>query len=465
MVGAGPAGLTAALELTRHGISPRVLERDGLPGGLARTEAYRGYRFDMGGHRFFTKVPEIADLWKDILGDDFRKRPRLSRIYYKGRFFQYPLQVQDTLMKLGLVEAARILASYGWAQLLPRRPETSFEDWVSNRFGRRLFRTFFKSYTEKVWGVSCAELRAEWAAQRIKDLSVGSLLRQVLLSQGRRSTSLIEEFHYPRLGPGMMWERTAERVVEAGGSVEFGLEVEALAHEEGRIRSVRLRDAAGRRVTAAGTDFILSMPLSDFISRLSPPPEPSVLAAARGLRYRDFLTVGLVVRRARLFPDNWIYVHEPGVAVARIQNYSNWSEDMSPDPSRTSLGLEYFCNEGDSLWNRTDEDLVRMARAELESIGLARAEDVEDGCVFRIGKAYPLYDVECAGHVATLRAFLAGFSNCQLVGRNGLHRYNNQDHSMVTGLLAVRNALFGAGHDLWSVNTDEEYHETRSGRA
>jgi protoporphyrinogen oxidase len=455
--------LTAALELVRHGLRPRVLEQSEQVGGLARTESYRGFRFDMGGHRFFTKAPDIEALWRELLGDDFLKRPRLSRIYYRKRFFRYPLQVLDTLRKLGLVEAFLILASYGWAQIFPRRPETTFEDWVTNRFGRRLFKTFFESYTEKVWGVSCSELRAEWAAQRIKDLSVKTLLRQILSRGGRQVTSLIEEFHYPRLGPGMMWERAAERIRDGGGSVELGTQVMAIQHAAGRVTGVRVSTPTGERVIT-GTDFIASMPISELIAGLEPKAPEVVGEAAARLRYRDFLTVCLIVSRRDLFPDNWIYVHETAVRVARIQNFKNWSPDMTPDPSKTTLGFEYFCSEGDALWSLPDAELLAIARAEIAAIGLARAEEVEDGCVFRVPKAYPLYDADYAGHLAVLRGFLNGFANCQMVGRNGLHRYNNQDHSMLTGLHAVRNALQGGTKDLWSVNTDPEYIEEAAAR-
>jgi protoporphyrinogen oxidase len=460
IVGGGPAGLSAAIELLRHGRRPHVIERSDQVGGLARTESYGGFRFDMGGHRFFTKVPEIAALWREILGADFLRRPRLSRIYYRKRFFKYPLQAFDTLQQLGLLEAMRILASYVWARIPPRRPEVTFEDWVTNRFGRRLFKTFFESYTEKVWGVSCTELQAEWAAQRIKDLSMTTLMRQILTRRGRTVTSLIEEFHYPRLGPGMMWERAADMIRREGGVVALGARVVGVHHDGGRVTAVRTRSETGEENTIRGTDFIASMPISDFIACLTPPPPSRILEAAASLRYRDFLTVCLVIGRRDLFPDNWIYVHEPGVRVARIQNFKNWSPDMSPDPEKTSLGLEYFCREGDALWNLPDADLVTLARNEIESIGLARGSDVEGGCVFRVRQAYPLYDEACARHVAVLRDFADGLANCQMVGRNGLHRYNNQDHSMMTGLLAARNSLFGKTFDLWTVNTDGEYHES-----
>jgi len=458
VIGGGAAGLTAALELVRQGLIPLVLEQAERVGGLARTESYRGFRFDMGGHRFFTRIPEIAQRWREILGDDLLKRPRLSRIFYRGTFFKYPLEVFDTLQKVGPFETLAILSSYAWAHFFQTRPETTFEHWVTNRFGRRLFKTFFESYTEKVWGVPCSELRAEWAAQRIKDLSVKALLRQILTRSGRRATSLIEEFHYPRLGPGMMWERAAERIREGGGTVDLNAGVTAIRHAAGRVTGLRVSAPKGD-YAIEGTDFIASMPISDLISRLDPPAPEAVRTAAASLRYRDFLTVCLVVGRRDLFPDNWIYIHDSTVRVARIQNFKNWSPDMSPDPAKTTLGLEYFCAEGDALWNLPDLELIAIARAEVASIGLARADEVEDGCVFRVPKAYPLYDATYARHLSVLRSFLNGLENLQMVGRNGLHRYNNQDHSMLTGLFAVRNALHQGVEDLWSVNTDMEYQE------
>jgi protoporphyrinogen oxidase len=458
VVGGGPAGLTAALQLTRFGAPVTVLERSDSVGGIARTESYKGFHFDMGGHRFFTKRADVQRLWEELLPGDFLRRPRLSRIYYGGRFFHYPLRPLQALARLGPIEAVRILASYVRWQIRPHPREDTFEQWVTNRFGRRLFETFFKTYTEKVWGLSCSELRAEWAAQRIKNLSLRSILMSFLVPPGQTITSLIEEFHYPRRGPGMMWRAAASEVETRGGRVRLGSDVTRIVRDGGRILRLEVsRD--GARETIEGSDFISSMPVTEFVRRLDPPAPPEVLEAARGLRYRDLLTVCLIVDRPDLFPDNWIYVHDGGVRVARIQNFKNWSPEMVPDASKTSLGLEYFCQEGDEFWSRSDADLVALARTELERIGLARAEEVEDGCVFRVPNAYPVYDSVYAGHLAVLRAFMDGLSNCQTVGRNGLHRYNNQDHSMVTAMSAVQNTLFGETHDVWNVNTDAEYHE------
>ena len=458
VIGGGPAGLTAAYELTRLGHKATVLERRDIPGGLARTETYNGFHFDMGGHRFFTKSEEVERVWKDVLRDEFLLRPRLSRIYYRKKFFYYPLKALDALAGLGPVEAVRIVLSYVRWRLVPHRREDTFEHWVTNRFGKRLFETFFKTYTEKVWGIPCSELKAEWAAQRIKDLSLKTVLVSLFVSPGKKVKTLIEEFHYPRLGPGMMWSAVADRIDRAGGEVLFGADVLRIERRERAILGVRVA-RNGHEETVRGTDFISSMPVTELVKRLDPPAPAPVLEAARNLKYRDFLTVCLIVDKPTLFPDNWIYVHEPDVRVARIQNFKNWSPDMVPDPAKTSLGLEYFCNEGDPVWTMSDADLVELGRKEIDRIGLARYEDVEDGCVFRVPKSYPVYDAGYAEQLAVVREFVDTLTNCATVGRNGLHRYNNQDHSMLTGMYAVRNMLFGEKNDLWSVNADLEYHE------
>ena len=458
VIGAGPAGLTAARELARQGLSPVVLEQSGVVGGLARTETYRGFHFDMGGHRFFTKVEEVEKIWHDVLGEELRRRPRLSRIYYRGRFFKYPLKPLDALAGLGVREATRVMLSYVWWQIFPHEREDTFEEWVTNRFGQRLFEVFFKSYTEKVWGIPCSTLRAEWAAQRIKDLSLRSAIVSMFLKPQTTIKTLIEEFDYPRFGPGMMWRSVAEEIRKVGGSVRLSSEVIAIRGAGRRIEGVVI-STDGHEELVTGDHFLSSMPVSVLVQRLSPPPPPQVLEAALRLMYRDFLTVCLIVDTAVLFPDNWIYVHSPEVKVGRVQNFKNWSPDMVPDPGKTSLGLEYFCNEGDALWCMPDAELIRLGTEELERIGLTRGAAVLDGCVFRVPKAYPVYDAHYRESLATIRAFVDDFENLQTIGRNGLHRYDNQDHAMVTGLLAVRNLTLGEHHDLWNVNTDPEYHE------
>jgi protoporphyrinogen oxidase len=458
VIGAGPAGLTAAYEATKLGHKPVVLEKDNTTGGIARTETYKGFHFDMGGHRFFTKAEEVNQIWTEVLAGDFLTRPRLSRIYYKSKFFYYPLKAFDTLKGLGLVESVLIMLSYLRWKLFPYKVEETVEQWVTNRFGKRLFKTFFETYTEKVWGIPCSELKAEWAAQRIKDLSVKTLLVNLFLKPKTKIKTLIEEFEYPRQGPGMMWRAVKQRIEDKGGTVRFNSDVVRIEREGTVVRGVVVKNGASEE-TVRGTDFISSMPVTEFIRKLDPPPPPRVLDAASKLHYRAFLTVCLIVNKKDLFPDNWIYIHEPDVKVGRIQNFKNWSPEMVPDPSKSSLGLEYFCNEGDDVWTMADADLVELGRREMEKIGLARYEDVEDGCVFRVPKAYPVYDSGYAEHLAVLRETMDAFENCRTVGRNGLHRYNNQDHSMLTGIYAVRNLVHGENNDLWSINAEMDYHE------
>lgn len=467
IIGGGPAGLTAAHELCKAGLRPVVLERGETVGGLARTVTHKGFRFDIGGHRFYTKSETAAEIWREVLpARDFLLRKRLSRIHYKGRFFQYPLRASSMLFHLGPFEGCLIFLSYLRARLRPSKQERTFEEWVTNRFGRRLYRAFFKTYTEKVWGIPCGEINADWAAQRIRGLSLAVAVRDIFRrartdESGAVVKTLINEFHYPRLGPGMMWEAMADRVKERGGTVRLGARVERINMRGRLVESVEVETEEGRTELLRGTDFVSSMPMRELVRKLRPAPPAHVTAAAERLRYRDFLTVVLVVNRRDLFPDNWIYIHDPGVRLGRVQNFKNWSADMVPDSSKTCLGLEYFCFEGDGLWAMRDEELIELGKRELEQVGLARAEEVEDGTVLRVPKAYPVYDSTYRESLETLRDFFASVSNLQLVGRNGMHRYNNQDHSMMTAVLAARNIL-GESHDLWQVNTDDAYNEERA---
>lgn len=465
IVGAGPAGLTAAYDLVRRGGPTLVVEQDTQVGGLARTIVYRGFRFDLGGHRFFTKVKAIDALWREMLGADFLRRPRLSRILYRGRFFDYPLKPWNVIRQLGLPTTFAVLVSYLVAHLRPVRPELTFADWVTNRFGRRLFRIFFKTYTEKVWGIPCDQISAKWAAQRIKGLSIKTAAIDMCWPRAWRKTpplqTLIHAFDYPRLGPGMMWERFAERVTGAGGHVELGTRVVRLLHQNGLIESVDLETDGRARSQQVG-HVISTMPVAHLVRALTPQPPSEVLAAAALLKHRDFLTVALIVDQPRVFDDTWIYVHDEGVRLGRVQNYKNWSPDMVPDPRFTCLGLEYFVNEHDDLWRMDDAALVEFASREIARLGLVEPSAIVDGTVVRMPKAYPVYDAAHLDALDVIERYLARFENLQLVGRNGMHKYNNQDHSMLTALLAVRN-LFGARHDLWRVNDADGYHEEPDG--
>ncbi|MBA2260855.1 MAG: NAD(P)/FAD-dependent oxidoreductase [Acidobacteria bacterium] len=459
VIGAGPAGLTAAYLLSKAGVRATVLEADDIVGGISRTAQYKGFRFDIGGHRFFTKVEPVQALWQEILGDEFISVPRLSRIYYDGKFFDYPLKAVNALKGLGPVNALMIVLSYLKWRYRPYPVEETFEQWVTNRFGRRLYEIFFKTYTEKVWGIPCTEIRAEWAAQRIQGLSLAQAILNAT-SLNKRSTTiktLIHEFRYPRLGPGQMWERCRDLIVEMGNPVLLNHYVKAIEVQDGRAVSVRAMTPSGERSFTAD-HVISSTAVRSLVRAIEPQPPPAVCAAAEGLRYRDFIVVALILERDRVFPDNWIYVHAPGVKVGRIQNFNNWSEAMVPVAGRTCLGLEYFCFKGDGLWESRDADLIAQASRELQQLGLASASDVEDGAVIRMPKAYPIYDAHYRGHLETIRQFIDPVANLHTVGRNGMHKYNNQDHSMLTAMMAVWN-MQGASHDIWAVNTDFEYHE------
>jgi protoporphyrinogen oxidase len=460
IIGAGPAGLTTAYELAKNGLPSTILEAGRQVGGISQTVSYKKFRFDIGGHRFFSKIPMVNELWHEILGDNFLLRPRISRIHYKNKFFDYPLKATNALAGLGPVEALLIGFSYAKTKMFPSPKEENFEQWVINRFGTRLYRIFFKTYTEKVWGIPCSEISADWAAQRIKNLSLKEAVLNALLGSrdGKIVTSLIEEFHYPRYGPGMMWERCEELVAGYGSQTLKGLKVERIRHRHGRVECVSGRTETGERLDFEGSHFVSTMPLRELIAAMDPQPPEKVVQAAQGLRYRDYLTVVLVVNRESVFPDNWIYIHSPEVKMGRMQNYKNWSPYMVPDPSRTSLGLEYFLWDKDEEWTWSNDRLIELGVRECAQIGLINPREVEDGTVVRMEKAYPVYDHQYLAQVQTVRQYLETLTNFQTIGRNGLHRYNNQDHSMVTGVYAARN-IMGGDHDVWAVNTEKEYHE------
>ena len=460
IIGGGPAGLTSAYLLAKRGYSVTVLEGSDMVGGISQTARYKGYRFDIGGHRFFTKISPVQALWEELLGDDFIDVPRLSRIHYGGKYFNYPLKAFNALSGLGVVNAVRILFSYAQAQINPAPVEENFEQWVTNRFGKRLYEIFFKTYTEKVWGIPCTEIRAEWAAQRIQGLSLAQaiLSATALQKRGTHIKSLIDTFKYPRLGPGQMWEAARDRIRDKGGKVLMNHFVTSLEMTDNEVTAVTGTSTDGPFKIEA--DHVISTTdIASLVRGLGDKAAPAIQEAGKGLRYRDFLVVALILDRERLFPDNWIYVHTPGVRVGRIQNFNNWSAEMVPDAGRTCLGMEYFCFEGDGQWTSSDADLIALASRELEALGLASAADVVDGTVVRMPKAYPIYDADYRRHLDRVRSCIDRIPNLHTVGRNGMHKYNNQDHSMYTAMLALENMHGTAKHDVWAVNTDFEYHE------
>jgi protoporphyrinogen oxidase len=472
VIGAGPAGLTAAYELSKGRAKVTVLEADPTyVGGIARTAVYKGFRFDIGGHRFFSKSQEVEDLWTELLPDDMLDRPRSSRIYYGGKFYSYPLRALEALANLGVPEATLCVLSYVKARLFPVDDPRNLEDWVTNQFGKRLFNTFFKTYNEKVWGMRCTEISADWAAQRIKGLSLTSAIVNALLppkkseDRGAVIKTLIDSFRYPRLGPGMMWDACAARVRGLGNEVLLGRKVIGCAYDaDRRSWTVSHVDSTGKERevrTVTASHVISSAPIRELVAGLTPEPSSEARSAAASLRYRDFLTVVLILRDRDAVKDNWIYIHDPSVMVGRIQNFKSWSPEMVPEPGMACYGLEYFCFEGDGLWTSSDEDLIARGTRELHQIGLADRNDVVDGCVVRQPKAYPVYDEDYARHVATVRREVAArYPGLHLVGRNGMHQYNNQDHAMMTAMLCAKNILSGSAiYDLWAVNQDAEYHE------
>jgi predicted dehydrogenase/protoporphyrinogen oxidase len=457
ILGAGPAGLTAAYTLGKRGRPGAVFEADGTVGGIAKTIEFDGYRFDLGGHRFFTKLKPIERLWNEMLGDEFLTRPRLSRIYYDGKFFAYPITAKDVVGRLGVVESTLCALSYLWATLNPKPEPDTFEDWVTARFGRRLYDAFFRSYTQKLWGIPGSEIRSLWAAQRIKNFSLGKAMLTVLGLRREQVTTLIEEFQYPRLGPGQMWEAFASRAEAAGIPIQLRHRCVSLNHSDDLVRSIVVR-RNGDAFEHAVDSVISSIALKDLILSFDPPAPPEVRAAAQALRYRDLVLVALMTTEESPFPDNWIYLHDPETRAGRVQNYGTWSSGMVR-PGTTCLGVEYFCFEGDDLWQMSDAQSVELAKGELSRIGLIDPSKVIDGVKVCVPKAYPMYDANYESAVAVVREYLARFENLQTCGRNGLHRDNNQDHSMWTAMLATLNLLDGARHDVWSVNTEAEYLE------
>jgi protoporphyrinogen oxidase len=471
IIGAGPAGLTAAYCLTKETPSVLVIEKDPVyVGGISRTVQYKDFLFDIGGHRFFSKAKEVVDLWHEILPDDFIERPRLSRIFYDGKYYSYPLSAFEALNNLGVIKSAACMLSYAYAKAFPIKEARTFHEWVRNQFGERLFSIFFKTYTEKVWGMSCDEISADWAAQRIKGLDLGvavknALKRAIMPKQSAKGTggavvkTLIESFQYPRKGPGMMWEAAARKIQKQGGTLLKGRELKSLSYDQDRrIWNIEATTADGTIERYTARHVVSSAPVRELMQTIS--PRPISYLHARALRYRDFLTVALMVNKPNMFPDNWIYVHDPAVKVGRVQNFSSWSPEMVP-AGMSCLGLEYFCFEGDQLWDAKDGDLIELAKREIARIGLIDATDVVDASVVRQPKAYPVYDDAYRDNMAMIRLDLeTTYPTLHLVGRNGMHKYNNQDHAMMTAMLTARNILAGERlYDIWDVNEDAEYHE------
>ena len=474
IIGAGPAGLTASYLLTKQGMSATVIEADPhYVGGISRTANYKNFLFDIGGHRFFSKSKEVVDLWKEILPQDFISRPRMSRIYYDGKYYSYPLKAFEALTNLGPIESAMCVLSFMYKQAFPNEKPVTFHEWVSNQFGERLFSIFFKTYTEKLWGMSCDEISSDWAAQRIKGLdlwtAMASALRNsiapakkgpVRKADGEIIKTLIDSFEYPRRGPGMMWDAAAAKTRAQGGEIHMGMRLDKLSWDASAKRwTMTAQREDGTTETFTGNHVISSAPIRELVRSIDAPLK--CIQSADSLRYRDFITVALIVEKADLFPDNWIYIHEPAVKVGRIQNFRSWSPEMVPDEKLACLGLEYFCFEGDGIWSASDGELIGLAKKELEQIGLATWNEIKDGCVVRQKKAYPVYDEDYKFHVETIRSELAeNFPTLHLVGRNGMHKYNNQDHAMMTSMLTVKNIAAGKTlYDIWNVNEDAEYHE------
>jgi len=451
IIGAGPAGLTAGYYLTKYCWPVTIVEADKQVGGLSKTINYKGYRFDIGGHRFLTKMDQIFKLWVEIVGKkNFIRVNRLSRIYYQNQFFSYPLQPFEALRKLGIAQAIKIVFSYFWIKLCPKMPENDFETYMINRFGKNLYKLFFKKYTQKILGIDTKRLSADWASQRIKGLSLIKAVTSTMQSKriNKKVKSLTRVFHYPRLGPGQMWEAASKKIVKKGGIIKTNRSIIKIKWNNKKIKKLNNFSVEGQ--------VLSSMPIVNLVNALNPPPPNKIIQAAKSLKYRDFITVVLIVERKNIFPDNWIYVHDTRLKLGRIQNYKNWSKKMVKNPETTSsLGLEYFCNEGDQLWNMTKDQLIDLGKKEIAKMDFIKTDEIIDSAIVRAKKAYPVYDLNYKKNVKKIRNWLEkNIKNLTLIGRNGMHRYNNQDHSMLTGLLAAKNIALKAKNDIWQVDPD-----------
>ncbi|MGC9057418.1 MAG: NAD(P)/FAD-dependent oxidoreductase [Candidatus Saccharicenans sp.] len=459
IIGAGPAGLTAGYELVKSGHQVIILEKEGQVGGISKTINYHGYLFDLGGHRFFTKYEQVEKIWKEVLPNDFIKRPRLSRIYYNGKFFYYPLRPFNALINLGPVKATKAVLSYLRVRIKPYPDPQTFDQWVTNKFGCQLYQTFFKTYTEKVWGIPCNQISADWAAQRIRGLSLSkAILNAFGLTGKSKIRTLIEEFLYPRRGPGQFWEKMAELIERKGGQIILQAEAIQIKHTgKSLMITAKIKD---RMEEITADRLISSAPLKETILTLNPQPPEEVCKAAESLKYRDFFTVCLIINKPDLFPDNWVYIHSPEIIAGRMQNFKNWSPEMIPDQAHTSLGLEYFCFSSDPIWSLPESNLIETAILDIEKLKLAERNDITDGTIVRVPKAYPVYDPNYKRQIEKIRFYLDQVPLIQVIGRNGLHRYNNQDHSMMMGLYAAWN-IPEKKHPIWDINVEEEYHEEK----
>ena len=464
IIGAGPAGLTAAWEAEKHGIKTLIIEGDKEIGGISRTVERNGWRFDIGGHRFFTKVDEVYQIWDEILDEeDFLLRPRMSRIYYKNKFYDYPLKASNALLNLGIIEAVRCVLSYFYVRVFPPKNQDNFEDWVAARFGWRLYNIFFKTYTEKVWGVDARKIGSDWASQRIKNLSLMKAILNAfqINKSGEIITTLIDKFKYPKYGPGMMWETAYKKLEEKNHKILLSSKVVEI-NKENDIYKVKIDSGE----VFEAKNILSSMPLAHLPKTIKPLPNNNVLESGQNLKFRDFLSVALVIDEKDAFPDNWIYIHDPGVKVGRVQNYGSWSPYLVKE-GKTCLGLEYFVNIGDELWSMEDEKLIDLAIKELEKLSLIKTNSTHEGYVVRMPKAYPVYDLDYSKNIDTIEKWLSkDHKNIYPIGRNGMHRYNNQDHSMMTAVLSIRNIILGEKNNIWKVNVEEDYHEEiSSGRS
>ena len=468
IIGAGPAGLTAAYELVKKGIKPIIIERDSVVGGIARTVQYKDYRFDIGGHRFFTKNSEVERLWKEVLGESFLVRPRLSRWYFKKKFFDYPIKPLQVVRLFG-IESAIFMLSFLKYKLFPIKPEISAADWYTNQFGLALSKPFFIRYNEKLWGIPCSKLSMDFGKQRVKGVSFFSVIvEHMKKTTGVKSAnaikSLIDEFYYPKYGPGMMWEKFREIIEKKGG--KFLMESEVVKIERGRdkVKSIVVQNKKGKLVSLKADYFLTSLPLKELVARMNPPAPKEIIDAANALKFRAFTTAALIINKEKIFPDTWIYTHDAGMRCIRIQNFNNWSPYMTGKKGQTCIGFEYVCNFGDKFWNLSEEEVKKIAVNDLILTGFARAEDVADAKVIKLKEVYPVYDLEYKKNAGKIRDFLKSSfknNNIQPIGRGGMHKYNNMDHSMMTALIAARNIIENKDCDAWNVNADAEYHEEK----